>query len=68
MSIHIRTAYLNHQAVIRKGRYADRSTALVLDDATTGERLAVATVCKAASGESPPTSSTSSSTLFRQRE
>jgi hypothetical protein len=68
MSIHIRTAYLDEQAVIRKARYHNGSTALVLDDATTGERLAVATVCMAASGESPPTSSTSSSTLFRQRE
>jgi hypothetical protein len=45
-SFHIRTAYLDHDAVIRKGRYAeDRSTALVLDETETGERLANATVC-----------------------
>jgi hypothetical protein len=53
MSIHIRTAYLNHEAVIRKGRYADRSTALALFSVT-GEMLAKATVCMSEYGEKPP--------------
>lgn len=41
--IHVRTAYLDHDAIVRKGRYIDGSTALVLEDPTTGERLAKAT-------------------------
>jgi hypothetical protein len=40
MSLHTHTAYLDTGATIRKGRYHDGSTALVLDDAVTGERLA----------------------------
>jgi hypothetical protein len=43
--IHIKTAYIDDDAVIRKGKYGDGSTALVLDDAVTGERLAKITVC-----------------------
>ena len=41
--IHVRTAYQDHDAIVRKGRYIDGSTALVLEDPTTGERLAKAT-------------------------
>jgi hypothetical protein len=50
MSFHIRTAHLDHDARILKGRYHDGSTALVLKDAETGERLAKATVCRSESG------------------
>jgi hypothetical protein len=49
----IKTAYLDDDAILRKGRYVDGSTALVLDDAVTGERLAKVTVCMAEYGLTP---------------
>lgn len=42
---HIRTAFIDADVVIRKGRYHDGSTALALFDSTTGEMMAKATVC-----------------------
>jgi len=51
--IHIKTAYIDDDAVIAKGRYADGSTALLLSDAETGEQLAKATVCMVEYGEKP---------------
>ena len=51
--IHVRTAYLDHDAIVRKGRYHDASIALVLEDPSTGERLAKATVCMSELGAKP---------------
>lgn len=53
MRLHIRTAYLDEDAVLKKGRYADGSTALALFDAETGEMLSKATVCMVDYGETP---------------
>ena len=52
-SFYIKTACLNHHAVIRKGRYHDGSTALALFDVETGEPLAKATVVHERVGAKP---------------
>lgn len=51
--LHLKTAYLDKDVVLRKGRYADGSVAIVAQDATTGEQEAKVTVCMVASGEKP---------------
>ena len=53
MRLHIQTAYLDDDAVLKKGRYADGSTALALYDAETGEMLGKATVCLVDYGHTP---------------
>lgn len=49
----IKTAYIDDDVIVRKGKYGDGSTALVLDDAVTGERVAKVTVCMQADDLKP---------------
>jgi hypothetical protein len=51
--LHLKTKNIDTDVVLRKGRYADGSTAIVAQDAITGEQEAKVTVNMVAYGQKP---------------